>query len=78
MEYTFLLSIKHILSCYVRNFEIVKNSHYHKSFANEKIRHSLQVAGVGNGILRNEEYFKDKSYEFIEISKTAILLRIKN
>lgn len=59
---------------YVRNFEIVKNSHYHKSFANEKIRHSLQVAGVGNGILRNEEYFKDKSYEFIEISKTAILL----
>ena len=59
---------------YLRNFEIVKDSFYHKSFANEKIRHSLQVAGVGNGILRNEPYFKNKSPEFIEIAKTAILL----
>lgn len=59
---------------YERNFEIVKESHYHKSFVNEKIRHSLQVAGAGNGILRNEAYFQNKSAEFIEIAKTAILL----
>lgn len=59
---------------YEHNFEIVKDSHYHKSFVNEKIRHSLQVAGAGNGILRNEPYFQNKSAEFIEIAKTAILL----
>ena len=59
---------------YENNFEIVKNSHYHKCYMNEKIRHSWQVAGAGNGILRNEKYFKDKSADFIEIAKTAILL----
>lgn len=59
---------------YKRNFEIVKDSLYHKSYANEKIRHSLQVAGAGNGILRNEAYFQNKSEKFIEIAKTAILL----
>jgi hypothetical protein len=59
---------------YKRNFEIVKGSLYHKSYANEKIRHSLQVAGAGNGILRNEAYFQNKSAEFMEIAKTAILL----
>ena len=59
---------------YEKNFEIVKDSFYHTSFMNEKIRHSLQVAGAGNGILRNETYFKSKSSEFIEIAKTAILL----
>lgn len=59
---------------YERNFEIVKDSLYHKSFVNEKIRHSLQVAGAGNGIVRNESYFKNKSADFVEIAKTAILL----
>ena len=59
---------------YKKNFEIVQDSHYHKSFVNEKIRHSLQVAGAGNGILRNEPYFQNKSAEFIEVAKTAILL----
>lgn len=59
---------------YERNFEIVKDSLYHKSFVNEKIRHSLQVAGAGNGILRNEPYFQNKSAEFNEVARTAILL----
>lgn len=59
---------------YKRNFEIVKESDYHRSFVNEKIRHSLQVAGAGNGILRNESYFQNKPAEFVEIARTAILL----
>ncbi len=59
---------------YSYNFDVVKNSYYHKSFVNEKIRHSLQVAGAGNGILRNEPYFQNMSSEFNEIAKTAILL----
>ncbi|MBQ8870859.1 MAG: HD domain-containing protein, partial [Alphaproteobacteria bacterium] len=59
---------------YKKNFEVVKDSLYHKSYVNEKIRHSLQVAGAGNGILRNEPYFQNKTAEFIEITKIAILL----
>ncbi len=59
---------------YYENFEIVKGSDFHKAFINEKIKHSLQVAGAGNGIIKNENYFKNKTPEFIEITKTAILL----
>ena len=59
---------------YKSNFEIVKESEYHRVFANEKILHSKQVAGAGNGILKNEPYFQNKSAEFIDIAKTSILL----
>ena len=59
---------------YQKNFEIVKKSNFHRAFVDEKIKHSLQVSGAGNGILANEAYFKGKSREFIDIVKTAILL----
>ena len=56
------------------NLKIVSSSSFHKAYVNEKIRHSLQVAGVGNGILAHESYFKNKPDAFIDICKTAILL----
>lgn len=59
---------------YLENFEIVKSSDFHRAYVNEKIRHSLQVSGAGNGILRNEKYFMNRSEEFIDIAKTAIVL----
>lgn len=59
---------------YHKNYEFVKDSDYHRGYMNEKIKHSLQVAGAGNGILRNEPYFQNRSSEFVEIAKTAILL----
>ena len=59
---------------YHKNFEIVKESPYHRCYVDEKIRHSLQVSGAGNGILKHEGYFQNRSEEFIDIAKTAILL----
>lgn len=59
---------------YHKNFEIVKESPYHRRYVDEKIRHSLQVSGAGNGILKHESYFQNSSEEFIDIAKTAILL----
>ncbi len=55
-------------------FEIVKSSSYHRAFANEKIRHSMQVLGAGNGILKHEKYFLNKPSDFIETARVAILL----
>lgn len=59
---------------YQKNYEIVKSSDFHRAYVDEKIRHSLQVSGAGNGILRNEKYFMNRSEEFIDIAKTAIVL----
>ena len=59
---------------YQQNYEIVKSSDFHRAYVNEKIRHSLQVSGAGNGILRNEAYFKNRSPEFLDIARTAIIL----
>ena len=55
-------------------FDIVKESDYHRAFVNEKIRHSLQVSGAGNGILAHEKYFLNQPNDFIDICKTSILL----
>jgi len=59
---------------YHQSFDAVRQSAFHKAFVDEKIKHSFQVAGAGNGILAHEPYFQDKSAVFIEIAKTAILL----
>jgi hypothetical protein len=59
---------------YQKNREIVKNSPFHLAYVEEKLRHSLQVAGAGNGIVRHEAYFQNRSESFIELTRTAILL----
>ncbi len=56
------------------NFKVVAGSLFHEAYMNEKFRHSLQVSGAGNGILAHEAYFQDKSKEFVDVCKTAILL----
>ncbi len=65
---------KLLMQEYQTNYEIVKQSNYHRAYVNEKIKHSMQVSGAGNGIIANEPYFKDKSDDFIDIARTAILL----
>lgn len=57
-----------------QNLEFVKNDPYYVLFMEEKKRHSYQVAGVGNGILKHVDFFKTKSAEFVEMAQTAILL----
>jgi len=59
---------------YHENFKVVKGSSYHEAYMNEKIRHSLQVSGAGNGIVAHEPYFEGKTDEFIDIARTSILL----
>ena len=75
MKYPLYEKAKELLySEYQKNFEIVKDSDYHRGYMDEKIKHSLQVSGAGNGILRNEAYFQNRTPEFVEIAGTAILL----
>ncbi len=59
---------------YNRNFAMIKDEPFYAGFATEKLQHSLQVSGAGNGILQNEPYFAARSADFIDIAKTAILL----
>lgn len=59
---------------YVQNREIVKSSDFHRAYVDEKIRHSLQVSGAGNGILRHVAYFQNRSAEFMDICRSAIVL----
>lgn len=53
---------------------IVKNDSFYSYYAEEKIRHSLQVAGAGNYLLGHIKWFQDKSAEYIEMVRCAVLL----
>lgn len=52
----------------------VDNSKYHVCWLEEKIKHSYQVLGAGNYIVKHEPVFKNRSAEFIETAKKAVLL----
>jgi len=54
--------------------EIVKKDDFFRDYADEKWRHSLQVAGAGNYILNDIEWLKNKNKKFIRMVKSAILL----
>ena len=43
-------------------------------YANEKYRHSMQVMGAGNYLVKRVNWLKNKPTAFIELVKTAILL----
>lgn len=63
-----------LLNEFQSNYQIVKDSPFHRHYVEEKIRHSWQVAGAGNGILRNEVWFQSCSESVLNAAKTAILL----
>ena len=65
---------KLLMAEYHQNFEAVRGSLYHETYMNEKIRHSFQVSGAGNGILAHEPYFANKCDSFIDVARTAVLL----
>ena len=44
------------------------------SYAEEKYRHSMQVMGAGNYIVKRVKWMQNRSAEFIELVKTAIFL----
>lgn len=59
---------------YHKNYPVVKDSPYYAEYADEKIRHSLQVLGAGNYIIRHEPWFDNRPQEFVDTVKTAVLL----
>lgn len=52
----------------------VDNSKYHVCWLEEKIKHSYQVLGAGNYIIKHEPAFQNRPPQFIEIAKKAVLL----
>lgn len=55
-------------------FDIVKEDDFYRGYALEKWRHSKQVAGTGNYIVSKVEWLKDKSAEYVEMVRCAVLL----
>lgn len=55
-------------------YEIVKKDEFYRGYALEKLRHSKQVAGAGNYIIPKIEWLKEKSPEYVEMVRTAVLL----
>ncbi|MCQ2735040.1 MAG: HD domain-containing protein [Alphaproteobacteria bacterium] len=54
--------------------QIVARDEYYLHFAKEKWRHSLQVMGAGNYLVRHIESLQNQSSDYIELVKTAVLL----
>lgn len=55
-------------------YNIVKDDDFYRGYALEKLRHSKQVAGAGNYIIPEISWLKDKSAEYVEMVRTAVLL----
>lgn len=53
---------------------IVSDDARYKAFATEKWRHSMQVAGAGNYLVRHIAWLENKPAAFIDLVKTAVLL----
>ena len=54
--------------------DLVKNDEFFTLYADEKKRHSLQVMGAGNYIIRRVQWLKNKPESYIEMVKTAVFL----
>ncbi len=55
-------------------YDLVKDSDFHRRFAEEKIRHSLQVFGAGNYIIKNEPSLNHRDEGFLKKARQAVLL----
>ncbi|MDO5386047.1 MAG: HD domain-containing protein [Pseudomonadota bacterium] len=60
---------KHYRRCYAK----VSGSDFYKLYADEKIRHSFQVVGAGNYIMRREQAFSGREGRFLLSAKLAYL-----
>lgn len=55
-------------------YEVVKSDEFYRGYALEKQRHSKQVAGAGNYIIPKIEWLKNKSDDYVEMVRSAVLL----
>lgn len=60
---------EHYRCCYAK----VSDSDFFKLYADEKIRHSFQVIGTGNYIMRHEKVFAGREERFLLSAKLAYL-----
>ena len=67
-------AIKLLKSEYMKCSKIVNEDKFYKLFANEKYRHSLQVLGAGNYLVKRINWLKNKDSKYVEMVKTAVLL----
>lgn len=51
----------------------VSDNSFLELFAREKIKHSMQVVGAGNYILKNEKIFQHRSEEYLKLGKLVNL-----
>ena len=49
----------------------VKDNEFYKLFANEKYRHSFQVLGAGNYLIKRINWLKNKDFKYIEMVKNG-------
>lgn len=59
---------------YQKCFAYVQKNKAYAAFAQEKRRHSFQVAGAGNYLLKHIQWMKNQPVEFVELVKTAVFL----
>ena len=67
-------AMKLLQSEYQNNQTNIKEGTIYSTWYHEKIRHSMQVFGAGNYLVRRVEWLKDKPAEYVEMVKTAVLL----
>lgn len=67
-------AMKLLYSQYNTCMDVVKNDKFYSYYAEEKIRHSLQVAGAGNYLVRHIKWLENKPTEYVEMVRTAVLL----
>ena len=67
-------AMKLLYSQYDTCMDVVKNDKFYSYYAEEKIRHSLQVAGAGNYLVRHIEWLENKSAKYVEMVRVAVLL----
>lgn len=64
---------KQLYAAYDDCLQKVKGDTFFESFAQEKIKHSMQVVGAGNLLLKQEKSFQNKGEEFFRFGKLVCL-----
>jgi len=64
---------KQLFDAYGTCLQRVCGKPFYEDFAREKIKHSMQVVGAGNYILKNEKTFQNRSEDYLKLGKLVNL-----
>lgn len=64
---------KQLFEAYEICLKRVRGKPFYEDFAREKIKHSMQVVGAGNYILKNEKIFQNPDAEYLKLGKLVNL-----